>query len=45
MFDLIQKGEVKRIIWDCVANEGILEDQESSDCEANEEMKEESNSP
>ena len=28
MFDLIQKGHIKRILWDCVANIGSTDEQE-----------------
>ena len=37
MFDLIQKGVVKRIFWDCVANEAAEEDYGEEDAEEQEE--------
>ena len=33
MFDLIQQGVVKRIFWDCVANEAAGEDYGEEDAE------------
>ena len=41
MFDLIQKGVVKRIIWDCVANEAAADEYGDENAEGEEEGKEE----
>ena len=41
MFDLIQKGVVKRIIWDCVANEATGDEYGEENAEGEEEGKEE----
>ena len=40
MFDLIQKGVVKRIIWDCVANEATGDEYGEENAEGEEEGKE-----
>ena len=41
MFDLIQRGVVKRIIWDCVANEVTGDEYGEENAEGEEEGKEE----